>query len=151
MLEGLGKSQLVPALLPTALDILDNQTEFQEMIGYFNHLPQNTYTQATLELLKKLDWQAETSTISNVIEELLQIGSVEEIIEYINNPDFLLDLPNEKLRKLGHALNYISQLELLHASTIGLEYFLQQQSTHNLITWHEDPYTYLHERLEFFI
>ncbi len=147
MLEQVGGSNLLPAFFPTVIDILDNHPGVLNTLGY--KPSENTFTQNAYNNLKKIDWQLETKQLSNVISDILTIDDLQILLSYFEDPSVLLTLPNDKLRQFSNVIKSLSALQILEATPLGIEYFLSDSSTLEIVTWHEDPYAYMHDRFAF--
>jgi len=147
ILTQLGRSDLLNILLPIAIEIGAEYPLVTQNLGF--NLTENVKTAPLLAKLKKLNLENEMNSLSLTIRELLQVSNVGEFLILLEDPEALLELENEKLRHFGSALNEISKMELLAASSIALEYALMQESIINRISWTEDAELYLREKLEF--
>src|SRR5690554_773177 len=147
MLEQVGDSNLLPAFFPTVIDILDNHPEVFNTLGY--KPSENTFTQNAYKNLKKIDWQLETKQLSHVISDILTVDDLQMLLSYFEDPTILLTLPNHRLRQFSNVIKSLSALQILEAAPLGIEYFLSDPTTLEIVTWHEDPYAYMHDRFAF--
>ncbi|MCK9234916.1 MAG: hypothetical protein WC225_03475 [Acholeplasmataceae bacterium] len=143
----IGETKLLPMITPTAVDFAMNFPSILDLLGF--DPTENEYTADLIEQLKVIDWENEASALTLTIENILLAASIGEWLGLVEDPTALFDLSNEQLRHVGHALKSLSQLELLNATPLALEFLLTQDQINNLISWDEDPLTYLHEKLEF--
>lgn len=143
----IGETKLLPMVAPTAVDFAMNFPAILDLLGF--DPTENEYTADLIEQLKVIDWENEANALTLTIENILLAASIGEWLGLTEDPTALFDLSNEQLRHVGQALKSLSQLELLNATPLALEFLLTQDQISNLISWDEDPLTYLHEKLDF--
>lgn len=149
ILDNVGDSDLIQAIIPIALDIADRRPEVTDVLGFSPS--QNPFTVSAYNRLKALSWKNEVDAIKNAIDAILQIGSIQELLDYLDNPILFLELDNSAKRKIADALDALADLELLYATPIGVEYALRSMDLMNQITWTVDPTTYIHNELSFLL
>ncbi|WP_156951180.1 CvpA family protein, partial [Haploplasma modicum] len=147
ILTNLGDSTLINLLLPIGIDVLDQNEFFDKLLKF--DVSENIYTKESFEQLKLLSWQKEMSTISKLINELLLIDDVRGLMAISNNPKDILNYEFETQQRISKAIDLISKLDSTVGINIAVEYMLKQESIQKKITWNDNPYEYLHERLEF--
>ena len=149
ILDNVGDSDLIQSIIPIALDIADKRPEVTDVLGFSPS--QNPFTVSAYNRLKALSWKNEVDAIKNAIDAILQIGSIQELLDYLDNPILFLELDNSAKRKIADALDALADLELLYATPIGVEYALRSMDRMNQITWTVDPTTYIHNELSFLL
>lgn len=147
ILNSLGTSQLVNLAAPIAIDVLEDEGIFLKELGF--SIKDINNSELTYRNLQNIKWGNEFTTLSKVIENLLKIGSIDELETYIKDPDLFIQLDQTTKDYLTSAFAHLSELDLLMAGNIAVEYLLRNDSIVSKIEWVEEPELYAREQLNF--
>lgn len=151
ILNNLSESDLTEIIARVGTDIVINKVLPEKLEGFD---PNSNTTKEIVAELKKLDWNKEFLSLSDVTKEVLLFGSVKDIKEIANNPEKLMEMSEADRKKIGTIVEEIGDLQLLIATNIGVEYMIRQDSLLNKVTWldtKEDKIMYLETRLNFLL
>lgn len=120
-------------------DLLSYLIPFATEYGLQNALPDqyaNPYddpaTAAALDEFTSIDWSVEFMNIYGIVEAILQFGSVEELMNYMQNPDSLASLSDDQAAAFGDIIAAIGQLQSLVLISAGIDYGLYTQFGDNV-------------------
>lgn len=147
VLDKLGESQIFNLALPFGLDYLVSSEILEKKLGFDPST--NTYTKKSFEELKNVKFSKEINSINDSIMNLLKVGNVGYLETFIKNPKLLLEVDQETRIHIINSIASLEGMNLLKASNIGLEYVLNLESVQKMIGFSDNPYEYLHERLDF--
>ncbi|PKK96894.1 MAG: hypothetical protein CVV58_04020, partial [Tenericutes bacterium HGW-Tenericutes-3] len=110
-------------------------------------------TASALEAFTSIDWSNEFMNLYGIIEAVLEFGSIEELMDYADQPDTLLALSPEKGEDLTNIIRAFGNMESLVLINAGLDYAVTLDQFKSAITWvaPEDVEDYIANRLGFII
>ena len=147
MLQSASNSELFNLVFAITLDLANENENLINKIGF--KMSENVYTKDAFSELKKVSFKDDAESLSQTIKQALLLGSVGELIELSQNPKDVLNLTFNQKQQLAKILEEASELDLLIAGNIALEYLLHNEKILNKITWTDNPYEYLHQQLNF--
>ncbi len=147
----IGESDLLQYLIPTgAKYAVDNYLNDELNID----LTDRQATEDALDMFYSIDWQDEFDRLYSVVESVLEFGSVQEIINMLDNPNQLANLTPEQGEALANIIRNIGDLEILTLVNVGIDYATTQDFVQSGIGWLDTPTekeAYLQDRLSFIL
>ncbi len=120
-------------------DLLSYLIPFATEYGLKNFLPSqysNPYddpaTAAALNEFTNIDWSVEFMNIYGIVDAILQFGSVDELMSYMENPDSLANMTQDQATAFGNIIAAVGQLQSLILLSAGIDYGLYTQFGDNV-------------------
>lgn len=106
-----------------------------------------------LEGLQGIDWKTEFGNIQAIVNAVLTFGSAEELMNYMADPNLLLDLTPEQGEKLADVIRAFGDMQILELISVAAEYATQMDTLQAQLSWiaEEERQAYLEEKLAFII
>jgi len=147
----IGNSDVLSYLIPVATKY-GVENILTDEIGI--NLYERTASKEALDMFIDIDWDSEMDRLYALVASVLTFGSVEEIMDYANNPETLATLTPEEGVALAQIFRSVGDLEVLSLINVGIDYLTTLEEAQNQIQWLDtetEKEDYLQESLAFIL
>jgi len=147
----ISNSDLLNFLIPFATQY-GLQVALPEFTEYGNPY-ENPDAAAALELFTSIDWSDEFMNIYGIVEAVLTFGSVDELMNYADNPELLLEMTPAEAEAFTDIIRAMGDMQTLVLLNAGLGYAVTLDEVQSKITWVDplDVEAYIQDRLGFIL
>ncbi len=147
----ISNSDLLNFLIPFATEY-GLQVGLEEFTDYSNPYD-NPDAAAALELFTSIDWSDEFMNVYGIVEAVLTFGSVDELMNYADNPELLLEMTPTEAQAFTDIIRAMGDMQTLVLLNAGLGYAVTLEEVQSQITWVDplDVEAYIQNRLGFIL
>ncbi|MFP4187707.1 MAG: hypothetical protein ACLFSU_06020, partial [Acholeplasmataceae bacterium] len=149
--DQLGDSELIDYMIPVGTEY--GVTELLPDMLDGTDLYEREKSADALERFEEIDWNDEFDRLYDVVAEVLEFGSVGDLLDYAENTELLFELSREEGQALADVLRALGDSETLVLLNAALDYATTLEEAKELIEWMppEEVEAYLQDRLDFAI
>ncbi|MBN2299589.1 MAG: hypothetical protein JXC31_00210 [Acholeplasmataceae bacterium] len=143
------QSDLLNFLIPFATEY-GLKVALTEFTDYENPYDDPDAAEA-LDTFTSIDWSEEFMNVYGIIEAVLEFGSVDELMNYADNPELLLEMTPTEATSFTNIIRAFGEMQTLVLINAGINYGITQDVVKSKITWVDplDVEDYLSDRLGF--
>ncbi len=147
----IGESDLLGYMIPTAARYGVEYLLFDEIGINFSD---RESAAAALEMFYNIDWTSEFDHLYALVASVLEFGSIQEIIELVNDPTAIANLTPEQGVALANIIRNVGDLELLSLINVGVDYMTTLDNLQSQIGWldtAQEKEAYLQDHLSYIL